>query len=160
MTQTCLGMKKEVVAVMAEQFLSEVNSEDQARDKRAPHHPVALMIVRCYNTKTVKQQIEHRNNLSSAKWSIVIQMINYAWQGFQSHFYKALLLFVSRQGFKESEQRELLGRVWSFLGFGHKLLPHSSGLPPSWQQCLQRTATLRQQCVNEDLGSTWKLSLV
>lgn len=46
--------KKQAVAVMAQQFLSKVNSEDQACDKRAPHHPVALMIVRCYNTKTVK----------------------------------------------------------------------------------------------------------
>lgn len=82
MTETCLALKKEVVAVMAEQFLSKVHSEDQACDKSAPHHPVALMIIRCYNTKTVEEQIEHRNNLSSAKWSIVIQMINYAWQRF------------------------------------------------------------------------------
>lgn len=53
--------------------------------------------------------------------------------------------------FKESEWRELLGRVWSFVGVGTQIGSQLSG-PVS--------RSTRRLCGNEDLESTRKLGSV
>ena len=91
-------------------------------------------------------------------------MINYAWQRFKNGFYKALLLFVSRQGFRKSELRELLWRVSrTSLGFEDKLVPCSSGLPYesdelSTEQTTASAATMKAEPNKAERGLVTKIS--
>ena len=85
-------------------------------------------------------------------------------RGFRVTFTKRCYCLCGDKVSEEPEWRELLGRVRSDLGFGHKLVPCSLGLvwlgdKAATRQhcCLQRTALLWQQDGESTRVSGWNL---